>query len=309
MPTRRTSVGFLVVKLHKQDSWSEIKTFCCYRGEVVDGKAHPAAGSPEWWVTGAARQNDPAASAVEPVEHCSPVRCAPAGPLEPEPPPTAPPTPPTGTAPHTQTLKRDCTEGKIFSQEQFLSIHGWNLLWCSCAVLPVVALFLAPHTWSYSRSSLCRECSSCLLSANCCWSKLTSCCRLNTHQSYTLSLMRTLEFPIETTFFTWSCSSYGFSDLLLCSWLFCLSCRSCWICWLCSQLCVCSLLNSSFHCSASNSACCSRTRPESNASLSCSASSLLSASYKYQIIGSITDSKLSYRQWFLKSQHQQDGFI
>lgn len=93
----------------------------------------------------------------------------------------------------------------------------------------------------------------------------------------------------ETAFFTRSCS-HGFSDLLLCSWQFCLSCRSCWICWLCSQLCVCSLLNSSFHCSASNSACCRRTRPESTASRSCSASSLQSASHKRQIINSPTDS-------------------
>lgn len=54
-----------------------------------------------------------------------------------------------------------------------------QMLWC---VSPAAALFLTPHTWSYSCSSLCRECSSCLLSANCCWSKVTSCCSLNTHQ-------------------------------------------------------------------------------------------------------------------------------
>ncbi len=83
----------------------------------------------------------------------------------------------------------------------------------------------------------------------------------------------------ETAFFTRSCS-HSFSDLLLCSWLFCLSCRSCWICWVCSQLCVCSLLNSSFHCSASNSTCCRWTRPESTTSRSCSASSMQSASHK-----------------------------
>lgn len=170
----------------------------------------------------------------------------------------------------------------------------------ACGVLPAAVLFLAPHTRSYSCSSLCRECRSCLLSANCCWSKLTSCCSLNTHyQIHSLSFMcishtHTQEFQpqqskiashsIETTFFTWSYSSFSLSDLLLCSWLFCLSCRSCWICWLCSQLCVCSLLNSSFHCSASNSACCRQTRPDSTTSLSCFTSSLLSASYKYQII-------------------------
>lgn len=155
-------------------------------------------------MTGAARQNDPAASAVELVEHCSLVHCAPAGPLEPEPPPTAPPTPPTGTA-HTQTL----------NNHNFYPVtaqHGWNMLWCSCGVLPAAALFLVPHTRSYSRSSLCRECSSCLLSANCCWSKLTSCCRLNTHHQFHSCAHLTHEFQsqqseiasrsIETTFFT-----------------------------------------------------------------------------------------------------------
>lgn len=64
------------------------------------------------------------------------------------------------------------------------------MLWCNS---PAAMLFLTPHTRSYSCSSLCRECSSCLLSANCCWSKVTSCCSLNTdHQLLSLHSCVTL---------------------------------------------------------------------------------------------------------------------
>jgi len=60
----------------------------------------------------------------------------------------------------------------------------------ACGVLPAAVPFPPTHTWLYSCSSLCRECRSCLLSANCCWSKLTSCCSLNTHhQRHSLSFM------------------------------------------------------------------------------------------------------------------------